>query len=70
MYIEKASRRGQCDFNWLKGYHYFTFGSYYNPLKTQFGEIKAINEYFLQNKHEFALTTHKDFEIITIVLEG
>ncbi|KAL4467987.1 hypothetical protein ABPG72_015857 [Tetrahymena utriculariae] len=69
--MERADRRYKFEHNWAKGFYYFTFGEYYNPRKMGVGRIKAVNEYYLNPQEEFGKNIlHKNFDIITIVMNG
>lgn len=44
---ERANGRHEMNYNWAKGFFYFTFGEYYNPRKLGVGRIKVANEFEL-----------------------
>ena len=46
--VERSKGRYEMDYNWAKGYYYFSFGEYYNPRKLGVGRIRAVNEYDLK----------------------
>ncbi len=68
--VRKAEERGHFDFGWLKTYHSFSFGDYYDPQHTRFRSLRVINEDFVQPGHGFPTHGHRDMEIITYILQG
>jgi redox-sensitive bicupin YhaK (pirin superfamily) len=62
--------RGRADFGWLKSYHSFSFGSYFNPNRTNFGLLRVLNDDTVAPGEGFGKHPHKDMEIISIPLEG
>lgn len=68
--IRRGHERGSVDLAWLKSYHTFSFGQYYDPRYMHFGPLRVINEDFIQPGQGFGTHSHKNMEIITYVLEG
>lgn len=68
--IRLGKDRGSANFGWLKSYHTFSFGSYYDPSHINFAFLRVMNEDFIQPAQGFGTHSHKDMEIITYVLEG
>lgn len=68
--IRLGKDRGLANFGWLKSYHTFSFGSYYDPSHINFAFLRVMNEDFIQPAQGFGTHSHKDMEIITYVLEG
>lgn len=68
--IRRGQERGSADLAWLKSYHTFSFGQYYDPRHMHFGPLRVINEDFIQPGQGFGVHNHKNMEIITYVLEG
>lgn len=68
--IRRGQDRGAADLDWLKSYHTFSFGQYYDPRHMSFGPLRVINEDFIQPGQGFGTHGHKNMEIITYVLEG
>ena len=62
--------RGHTKLNWLNSYHSFSFGEYYDPNNIHFGPLRVLNDDTVQPKNGFSTHSHKDMEIISIVLEG
>lgn len=68
--IFKANERGAVDHGWLKAKHYFSFASYYNAKKTNFGALRVLNDDIIQPGEGFGTHPHENMEIITIPLKG
>lgn len=68
--IRLGPERGTANLDWLKSYHTFSFGNYYDPRHMNFGPLRVINEDFIQPSQGFGMHGHKNMEIITYVLEG
>jgi len=68
--IHKADTRGYFDFGWLKTYHTFSFSSYYDPDRVNFGMLRVINDDTIEGGQGFGTHPHNDMEIVTIPLEG
>lgn len=68
--IRKSDERGRSEFGWLSSRHSFSFGSYVDPMHTDFGPLRVINEDWVQPGKGFGRHAHEDMEIISYVLEG
>ena len=68
--IYPASERGKASFGWLEANFSFSFGSYYNPDKVQFGMLRVLNDDKIAAGAGFGKHPHENMEIITIPLEG
>jgi redox-sensitive bicupin YhaK (pirin superfamily) len=42
--LHKADTRGHADHGWLNAYHSFSFASWYNPERVQFGALRVLND--------------------------
>ena len=65
-----AAQRGHFDFGWLRTYHTFSFGQYYDPTRMSFGALRVLNDDTVAAGEGFGTHPHKDMEIISIPLEG
>lgn len=68
--LHKAETRGHADHGWLNAYHSFSFASYYNPDRVQFGTLRVLNDDTVAAGMGFGTHPHDNMEIITIPLEG
>ena len=68
--LHKADTRGNANHGWLNAYHSFSFGSWYNPDRVQFGTLRVLNDDTVAGGMGFGTHPHDNMEIITIPLEG
>ncbi len=68
--LHTAQERGHENHGWLTTYHNFSFATYFNPAREQFGCLRALNDDTLAGGSGFDLHQHNNMEIITIVLSG
>ena len=68
--IHKAKERGHANHGWLNAYHSFSFASWFNPEKVQFGVLRVLNDDTIAAGMGFGTHPHDNMEIITIPLEG
>jgi redox-sensitive bicupin YhaK (pirin superfamily) len=68
--LHKADTRGHADHGWLNAYHSFSFASWYNPDRVQFGSLRVLNDDTIAAGMGFGEHGHDNMEIITIPLEG
>ena len=68
--LHKANTRGNANHGWLNAYHSFSFGSWYNPDRIQFGMLRVLNDDTIAAGMGFGTHPHDNMEIITIPLEG
>lgn len=68
--LHKASSRGHANHGWLNAYHSFSFASWYNTERIQFGMLRVLNDDTVAAGMGFGTHPHDNMEIITIPLEG
>jgi redox-sensitive bicupin YhaK (pirin superfamily) len=68
--IHKAETRGNANHGWLNAYHSFSFASWYNAERVQFGALRVLNDDTIAAGMGFGTHPHDNMEIITIPLEG
>ncbi|MGK0271913.1 MAG: redox-sensitive bicupin YhaK (pirin superfamily) [Cocleimonas sp.] len=61
---------GRANHGWLDARHHFSFASYHNPQRQQFGVLRVINDDVIKAGTGFDTHPHKNMEIITYVREG
>ena len=71
MYIlQKAESRGFNDFGWLKTKHTFSFNTYNNPERMNFGKLRVLNDDVVEAAAGFSCHPHQNMEIISVPLSG
>lgn len=68
--VHKAASRGHANHGWLDSFHSFSFGSYHNPERMNFGALRVLNDDTVAPGRGFGTHPHRDMEIISIPLEG
>ncbi len=68
--LYKSSERGYANHDWLKSYHSFSFASFYDPEKIQFGALRVLNDDTVKAAYGFSKHSHDNMEIVSIPLSG
>jgi redox-sensitive bicupin YhaK (pirin superfamily) len=68
--IHKSGTRGYADHGWLKSHHTFSFASYQDSERMNFGMLRVLNDDVVQPKMGFGTHPHQNMEIISIPLKG
>lgn len=68
--LHKANTRGNVNHGWLNAYHSFSFASWRNPERDNFGVLRVMNDDTVAAGMGFGMHGHDNMEIITIPLEG
>lgn len=68
--LHPASSRGVANHGWLQSAHSFSFGSYYNPERMNFGALRVLNDDLVSPSMGFGTHGHLDMEIVSIPLSG
>jgi len=68
--LHPADKRGHNDLGWLNTWHSFSFSSWYDPEKMNFGALRVLNDDYVSPSKGFGMHGHDNMEIITIILSG
>ncbi len=68
--VHKSSSRGLSTAPWLVSRHSFSFNTWYDPNRMQFGALRVLNDDLIAAGGGFPPHPHQDMEIITIPLRG
>lgn len=68
--IRPRNERGRTKLDWLDSSHTFSFGDYRDRDHMGFRTLRVINDDFVQPGKGFGRHSHRDMEIVTLVLEG
>jgi quercetin 2,3-dioxygenase len=68
--IQRSNERAFFDHGWLKTYHSFSFGDYFDPNNENWGALRVFNDDTVAGGSGFPPHPHRDMEIVTYVLSG
>ncbi|MGO4906224.1 pirin family protein [Flavobacterium sp. W20_MBD1_R3] len=68
--LHEAETRGHANHGWLESFHSFSFASYHNPERMNFGVLRVLNDDRVSQGMGFGKHPHDNMEIISIPLEG
>lgn len=68
--FHKADSRGYADHGWLRSNHTFSFASYFNSERMNFGCLRVLNDDIIQPGKGFDTHSHNNMEIISIPVYG
>jgi len=68
--IRAHDQRGGTKFDWLDSSHTFSFGDYRDPDHVGFRTLRVINDDYVEPGRGFSPHSHRDMEIISLVLDG
>ena len=56
--------------NWLESWHSFSFAGHHDPNWMGFGPLLVINDDTISAGRGFGMHSHRDMEIVTVMIEG
>ena len=68
--VRPFAKLGGANHGWLDAKHHFSFASYYDPDRMDWGSLRVWNDDAIAPKAGFPAHPHRDMEIITYVREG
>ena len=68
--FHSAESRGHANHGWLDANYSFSFASYFNPKRMNFGALRVLNDDTISPGKGFGSHPHDNMEIITIPLKG
>ena len=68
--FHSAKSRGSANHGWLNANYSFSFASYFNPTRMNFGALRVLNDDTISPGKGFGTHPHDNMEIITIPLKG
>jgi len=68
--IRPFNTLGKADHGWLDATHHFSFASYHDPRRTNWGALRVWNDDTIAAHTGFPPHPHRDMEIITYIRSG
>ena len=68
--LRKFATLGSANHGWLDAHHHFSFASYHDPDRVNWGALRVWNDDTIEAGTGFPTHPHNDMEIITYVREG
>ena len=68
--IHEKAIRGRTRSGWLDSYHTFSFGTFQDPMRMGFGNLRVLNDDTIIPGSGFAPHPHEDMDILTYVTNG
>ena len=65
-----AQERFHSVLDWLESWHSFSFAGHHDPNWMSFGPLRVINDDTISAGRGFGMHSHRDMEIITVMIEG
>jgi redox-sensitive bicupin YhaK (pirin superfamily) len=70
IHIIRAKERHYSENDWLKTHWLFSFDDYYDPQNMGWGDLRVFNDDIIAPHSGFPMHPHKEYEIVTVILDG